>query len=232
MGGWVGQAEEPRLPSPPPLPRVFLSVCPTLQGVCGFVNISGWVGFQPPPPPREGHCGGLWVSAEGAGQGILPVVAGSVWVWVSNSPPPRGGGTFVGLRVCQKSSWVGPSSQPPPPPDKDQDLPPQGEGRGRVRRTHSHSPSPPSPLPPPYSNTLPRHPMPPRAQRVERVEKKLGRGKGTNKGRQQDRSDRARQKRRRAQKEEKERKKGKESLWLLEAPARKIIVGKPSMDSE
>ena len=48
----------------------------------------------PPPSPRGvGHCGGLWVSAEGAGQGILLVVrhfAYGSWVggwvggWVSN----------------------------------------------------------------------------------------------------------------------------------------------------
>ena len=43
-------------------------------------------------------------------------------------------------------------------------------------------PHPPPPLPPPYNNTLLRHPMPPRAERMERVEKKLGKGKGTNKG--------------------------------------------------
>ena len=30
-------------------------------------------------------------------------------------PPPHcGGGTFVGLWVCQKSGWVGPSNPPPP----------------------------------------------------------------------------------------------------------------------
>ena len=42
--------------------------------------------------------------------------------------------------------------------------------------------------------------------------------------RQHDRTDRARQRRCRAQKEEKERTKGTESLWLLEAPVRKIIL--------
>ena len=46
----------------------------------------------------------------------------------------------------------------------------------------AYSPPPP-PLPPPYNNTLPRHPMPPSAERMERVEKKLGMGKGMNKGR-------------------------------------------------
>ena len=49
-------------------------------------------------------------------------------------------------------------------------------------------------------------------------------GKGMSKGRWQDRAGHARQKRCRAQKEEKERTKGKESLWLLEAPVRKMIL--------
>ena len=41
-----------------------------------------WVGGcpAPPPPRRAGHCGGCWVSAEGAGQGIVPAVVG--WVGV------------------------------------------------------------------------------------------------------------------------------------------------------
>ena len=59
---------------------------------------------------------------------------------------------------------------------------------------------------------------------MERVGKKLGRGKGMNKGEQQDRADRARRKWCRVQKENKERTTGKESLWLLEAPVRKIIL--------
>ena len=59
---------------------------------------------------------------------------------------------------------------------------------------------------------------------MERAGKKLGKGKGTNQGGQQDRADRARRKWCRAQKENKERKNGKESLWLLEAPVRKIIL--------
>ena len=49
-------------------------------------------------------------------------------------------------------------------------------------------------------------------------------GKGTSKGREEDRADRARRKRCRAQKEEKERTKGKESECLLEVPVRKIIL--------
>ena len=49
-------------------------------------------------------------------------------------------------------------------------------------------------------------------------------GKGTNNGRYHDTADRARRKRCRAQKEEKERARGKESLWLLEAPVREIIL--------
>ena len=99
--------------------RIFFSVCPTLWG--GGVRISGWVGFQPPPPPssprRVGHCGGLWVSTKGAGQGILPVVrhfACGSWVdgwvgeWVSH-----GDGTFVGFWVCQKSVVGGSLKSPP-----------------------------------------------------------------------------------------------------------------------
>ena len=37
--------------------------------------------------------------------------------------------------------------------------------------------------PPRHSNTLPRHPMPPRAERRGRAQRKLGMGKGMNKGR-------------------------------------------------
>ena len=46
----------------------------------GWVCQDFWVGGcptapPPPPPPRRvGHCGGIWVSAKGAGQGMLPVV--------------------------------------------------------------------------------------------------------------------------------------------------------------
>ena len=59
---------------------------------------------------------------------------------------------------------------------------------------------------------------------MERAGKKLGRGKGTNQGGYQDRAERTRRKRCRAQKEKKERENGKESLWLLEARVRKIIL--------
>ena len=86
-----------------------------------------------------------------------------------------------------------------------QDLPPQGEGGGRERRTHSHSPFPRPllyPLPttrspatqcPPgqkglevsmagtFSLSVPTI-DPPRAERMVRAGKKLGRGKGTNQG--------------------------------------------------
>ena len=54
------------------------------------VFLGGWVSNCPPHPPsprRVGHCGGLQVSAKGAGQGILTVVrhfAYGSWVdgWV------------------------------------------------------------------------------------------------------------------------------------------------------
>ena len=81
--------------------------------------------------------------------------------------------------------------------------------------------TPPPPLPPPYSNTLPCHPMPPRTERISRAQRKLGMGKGTSKGREQDRADCTHKKQCRAQKEEKER---KESLRLLEAPVRIITL--------
>ena len=44
-------------------------------------------------------------------------------------------------------------------------------------------PTPPPSLPPPHSNTLPRHPMPPRTEKIWRAQRKLGMGKGTSKGR-------------------------------------------------
>ena len=78
----------------------------------------GGVSNRPPPPRRVGHCGGLWVSAEGAGQGILPVerhLACGSWVGgcpIATPPAPCGGGTFVGLWVC---GWVGPLTSPTPP---------------------------------------------------------------------------------------------------------------------
>ena len=59
--------------------------------------------------------------------------------------------------------------QPPPPASKRDEPTPT-------------PPPPPPPLPPPYSNMHPRHPMPPRAERMERAGKKQGRGKGTNQG--------------------------------------------------
>ena len=107
-------------------PGVFLvCVLPYPGGgrVGRWVCQNFWVGGFPtaPPPPRGvGHCGGLWVSAEGAGQDILPVVrhlaSGS---WVGGCPiappPPCGVGTFVGLWVCQNSGRVAPSNHPPPP---------------------------------------------------------------------------------------------------------------------
>ena len=109
-------------------------------------------------------------------------------------------------------------------PRPSRDLPPQGEGGDRVRRPPSPSPS--APLPPPHGNTFPRRPLPPTGQdrtgRTWRAQRKLGRGKGNTKG--GNRADCARRKWCRAQQEAKERTKGKESLWLLEAPVRKIIL--------
>ena len=45
------------------------------------------------------------------------------WVGVQYPPPPCGGGIIVGLWVCQKSGWVGPSNLPPPPPAVVKTLP-------------------------------------------------------------------------------------------------------------
>ena len=56
------------------------------------------------------------------------------------------------------------------------------EGTGRDE-PGPDPPTPPPPLPPPHSNTLPRHPMPPRAERIGRAPRKLGMGKGMSKGR-------------------------------------------------
>ena len=113
--------------------RGFLSVCPTLRGggggwhkasvsagggVCQNFLGDGMSNRPPPPSPRRvGHCGGLWVSAEGAGQGILPVVrhlAYGSWVsgwvggWGGCPMPPRGGWGIcgsVGLpKIC--GGWV------------------------------------------------------------------------------------------------------------------------------
>ena len=108
------------------------------------------------------------------------------------------------------------------------DLPPQGEQGGRERRTNSHSRSPtPSSTP---SLQLHAHPPPYAPQGGqngeggeetglrERDEPRRVPGQG------KDRADRTRRKQCRAQKENNERKNGKESLWLLEAPVRKIIV--------
>ena len=44
-------------------------------------------------------------------------------------------------------------------------------------------PSLPPPQPLPYSNTPPRHPMPPSAERIGRAQRKLGMGKGISRGR-------------------------------------------------
>ena len=91
--------------------------------------LGGWVSNRPTLPRRGAHCVGLWVGAEGAGQGMLPVVrhfACGSWVdgWMGGcpiaSPPPLWGGTFVGLWVCQKSGGGAEGlyrtlRRPPPP---------------------------------------------------------------------------------------------------------------------
>ena len=147
---------------------------------------------------------------------------------------------------ASRSKWPKPPTPSTPIPTRSPLEPGSSSTRGRRGQgaTNPPPPTPPPPLPAPHSNTLPRHPMPPMAERIGRAQRKLGMGKGTNKGRSQDRADRARQKQCRAQKEENERTKGKESVRLLEAPVRKKScrctpqraqvsagVGKPGMDS-
>ena len=89
----------------------FVSVCVLPYGGGVSEVVGGWVSNRPPPPPsprRVGHCGGLWVGAEGVGHGLLHMIVG----WVGGcpiAPPSRGvGGGFVGLWVCQKicCGWV------------------------------------------------------------------------------------------------------------------------------
>ena len=91
------------------------------------------------------------------------------------------------------------------------------EGTGCDESTPT-PPIPPPPLPRPHSNTLPSHPMPPLTERIGRAQKKLGMGKGTSKGRYQDRADRARRKRCRALKEEKERTRGTRIIVVVRSP--------------
>ena len=95
----------------------------------------------------------------------------------------------------------------------------QEEGAGCDKPTPT-PPPPPPPLTPSLQQHAPPPPNAPRAERIGRAQRKLSMGKGTYK----DRADRACRKRCRAQKAKKERTKGKESLWLLEAPFRKIIL--------
>ena len=114
-----------------PLPGFFLVGVLPYGG--GGVGIFGWVGFpilSPPPSPcRVGHCGGLWVSTKGAGQGILPVVRHFAY-----------GSWLVGWDICESVGlpkiWVrgSPKSPPPPPP------PPLW-----LRKTLTLSPLPPHP---------------------------------------------------------------------------------------
>ena len=100
----------------------FFLVCPTRTGRGGLPEFLGaWVSNRPPSSPcRVGHCGGLWVSTEGAGQGILPVVVGWItcggWVGghpIAPPPPPPWGWDICGSGGLP-TIWV--KSPPPPPP--------------------------------------------------------------------------------------------------------------------
>ena len=95
-------------------------VLPSGGGGCQNFGVGGFP--TPFPPRRVGHCGGLWVSAEGAGQGIVPVVRHLPLVvgWVGGCPiappPPWGWGICgsAGLpQIC--GGWV-PQITPPPLP--------------------------------------------------------------------------------------------------------------------
>ena len=77
-----------------------------------------------PPPRRVGHCRGLWVSAKGAGQGVLPVVrhfANGRWGWgwgcvcpTAPPPPSVGVGHLCFGGFARNLGGVGPSNPPPP----------------------------------------------------------------------------------------------------------------------
>ena len=172
---------------PPPMQRVlvrvswFFFMCVLPYGGTGWWGglsefLGGGVSNRPPPPLRRvGHCGGFWVSAKGAGQGLLPVVrhfAYGSWVggwvggwvdgwvggwlggwmggwvdgWVDGcpvAPPPRGGGTFVGLWVCYKSvvggslkSVGGSLKSPPSPHPRGQETPGGMSSSIRPSRIH------------------------------------------------------------------------------------------------
>ena len=152
---------------------------------------------QPRPQPETTHCKQdsnhqSWTAKDEEMEGLLHRLE-QQWCWHE---------AVVKLDLGEKSD-SSEETEVGAGPGAVEERSKRGNGGGEVTPT---PPPPPPPLPPPYSNTLPRHPMPPRAERMERVEKKLGRGKGTNQGRGQNRADRARRKWCRAQKEEKERK--------------------------
>ena len=135
--------------------------------------------------------------------------------------------------LASRSKWPKfPTPRTPTPTWSSLDLPPQGEGRG-LGSTLSPPPSPspsPSPTHPQARQTAPPppHSDPPVGENREGPEEPWERGAPEEQGR----PDRARRKRCRAQQKGNSAP-GKESLWLLEAPVRKVIpqvgagVGKP-----
>ena len=78
-------------------------------------------------------------------------------------------------RHTDARACVGVKVPPPAPPDTNKEPPGARifllkgkEGAGYDEPTPT-PPTPPPPLPPPHSNTLPRHPMPPRRERIGRA---------------------------------------------------------------
>ena len=93
-----------------------------------------------------------------------------------------------------------------------------------MRQTHSHSPSPaPSSTHTPQQHAPPPSNAPQGRKNMEGPEE-TGHGERDKQGEITGQGKHTRRKQCRAQKEERERAKGKESLWLLEAPIRKIIL--------
>ena len=105
-----------------------------------------------------------------------------------------------------------------------QDLPPQGEGGGSERRTHSHSPSPAPSSTPLLTATHTPLTNAPQGRKNGEGGEDTGQGERDEPRRVTGQGRPRSPKGCRVQKEKKERKNGKESLRLLEAPVRKIIL--------
>ena len=122
---------------------------------------------------------------------------------------------------ASRSKWPNPPTPSTPTPTRSPLEPGSPSSRGRRGQGHTN---PPLLYPLPTATRTPATQCPPGQKEWRGRGRNWAGGKGTNQGGQQDRADSTRRKRCRAQKENKERKNGKESLWLLEAPVRKIIL--------